>query len=178
MGDTSPNRLRCRFTLRSRPCTVLAVCPLTWQSTRTSYRPALAGLLSAGHFYVRAHMDSAAHALALVVAAAGASSGGALAFWLAGVGARALSKFSGRETTLVRAAEFGASSVVLFLVFQSFLNPWVASMIDTWGLPLAAFGGAITLLFGGLVGAIAVIFLVLPVLLLLRLRSSRQDRSH
>jgi len=27
-------------------------CPLTWQSTRTSYRPAFAGLLPAGHFYV------------------------------------------------------------------------------------------------------------------------------
>jgi hypothetical protein len=28
---------------------------ITWQSTRTSYRPAFAGLLSAGHFYVSPH---------------------------------------------------------------------------------------------------------------------------
>ena len=47
---TACNRLPCA---RAPACPgLLLLCALTWQSTRTSYRPACAGLLSAGHFYV------------------------------------------------------------------------------------------------------------------------------
>jgi hypothetical protein len=105
---------------------------------------------------------------ALVAIAISAATGGALAFRMAQRTGHAIGKHTGRETVVVRAAEFGASFLVLLLVLLSFANSWVASLFSEYGVFLSALGAATVLLVGGLLGATAFVMLTLPFVLLFR----------